>query len=111
MSKVSEKDDKITKSKVSEKGDKQKKTSPKPDKTVDVPRDVNYKSLVKLCKSFVTHTIQLSATFSFDKEQTPISNCNAVGDILEDIFYPRFKKSSSKHKNWSETSIPRFLDT
>jgi hypothetical protein len=75
---------------------------------VDVPRDADYKSLVKLCKSFVTHTIQLSATFSFDEEQTPISNCNAVGDILEDIFYPRFKKVVPSIKVGPKQASPDF---
>lgn len=75
---------------------------------LDIPQDPDYKPLIKLCRSFVDHTIHISATFSFDDKQTPVSNCNTVGDILEDIFYPRFKKVVKSIKVGPKQASPDF---
>lgn len=82
---------------ISGKDDVKKKNTPtknilRTHKKIEIPQDLEYKKLVEMCEAFVNHKIQISAKFSFDEEQTPISNCNAVGDILEDIFCSRFKK-------------------
>jgi hypothetical protein len=48
------------------------------------------KELIDVCKSFIGHFVQVNANFM--GRSIPISNGNAVGDILEDVFYPIFKK-------------------
>jgi len=50
----------------------------------------NTEKLINVCKSFIGHSIQLTANFM--GRTIAISNCNAVGDILEDVFYPIFKE-------------------
>lgn len=46
----------------------------------------NSEMLNVICKSFEEQEISLTAIFM--GKSIPICNCNAVGDILEDIFYP-----------------------
>lgn len=46
--------------------------------------------LIKLCKSFENQEITINATFM--GKNIPIYNCNLIGNILEDIFYPLFKE-------------------
>jgi hypothetical protein len=46
--------------------------------------------LIKICKSFETEEISLTAICK--KKNIPICNCNAVGDILEDVFYSLIKE-------------------
>ena len=49
----------------------------------------NKEKLINLCKSFEQQEISLTATFMGNS--ITIYNCNAIGDILEDIFYPILK--------------------
>ena len=49
----------------------------------------NRENLVRLCKSFEGQKLKLYAEFMGKTLQ--ICNCNAVGDILEDVFYPKIK--------------------
>ena len=49
----------------------------------------NSEILKNICKSFEEQEISLTVTFM--GRNIPICNCNAVGDILEDIFYPIIK--------------------
>ena len=54
-----------------------------------VPSYQNSEILINICKSFEDQNIILQATFM--NITIPIYNCNAVGIILEDIFYPIIK--------------------
>lgn len=45
--------------------------------------------LIASCKSFEEQELTLTALFM--GKRIPIYNCNAVGDILEDVFYPLIK--------------------
>lgn len=45
--------------------------------------------LINVCKSFEDHEIELTANFM--GRHIPIYNCNAVGNILENVFYPTLK--------------------
>lgn len=73
-----------------------------------IPIDKDFQSLNKLCKSFINHNVKLTALFSYDKKYTFVSNCNAVGDILEEIFFERFKKVSPTIKVGPKQSSPDF---
>lgn len=77
-------------------------------KNKKLPIDPNYDNLVERCNNFVSHKIKLLASFSFDDKQTQVSNCNAVGDILESIFYPRFKQIMPSMKVGPKQSSPDF---
>lgn len=55
-----------------------------------LPDYPNSKILKNICKSFEEQEISLIVTFM--GRNIPICNCNAVGDILEDIFYPIIKE-------------------
>ena len=59
-------------------------------KLVKIDEYENKNKLIEICKSFENQYISLNATFM--GIEIPVYNCNAVGDILEDIFYPIFKK-------------------
>lgn len=50
----------------------------------------NSEILINICKSFEEQEISLTVTFM--GKNIPICNCNAVGDILEDVFYPLIKE-------------------
>ena len=67
---------------------KEKKTTRKA-----LPIDPNQQKFKDICNKFIGHKITLIAKFSFDGKTTKINNCNAVGEILEDVFYERFKKA------------------
>ena len=50
----------------------------------------NTEALTNICKTFENQAITLTATFM--GRAIPITNCNAMGDILENIFYPSIKE-------------------
>jgi hypothetical protein len=50
----------------------------------------NTDSLIEICKSFEGQSVKITATFM--EKTIVIDNCNAVGDILEDIFFECIKE-------------------
>jgi hypothetical protein len=50
----------------------------------------NSEMLMNICKSFEEQYISLTVTFM--GKSISICNCNAVGDILENVFYPLIKE-------------------
>ena len=54
--------------------------------------DPDIKIFKNTCTKFVGKTITMCATFDYDNETTKINDCNMVGNILENIFYPRLNK-------------------
>jgi hypothetical protein len=66
----------------------------------------NEEKLIDICKSFESHSIELHATFM--KETILINNCNAVGDILESIFFHQIKKHLSDFEEGPKQKSPDF---
>jgi hypothetical protein len=66
----------------------------------------NKETLVQLCKSFEKQEITLVATFA--GKSIPICNCNAVGDLLEDIFYPFFKEKLDDFEEGPKQASPDY---
>jgi hypothetical protein len=62
--------------------------------------------LYNLCKSFEGQEISITATFMGNI--IIINNCNAVGDILEDIFYPIFKQELDDFEEGPKQSSPDY---
>ena len=54
--------------------------------------DQNSPGIVSTCSKFVGHSVKLYALFDYDECTTPILNCNTIGDILENVFFPRLKE-------------------
>ena len=69
----------------------------------------NGEKLIELCKSFEEQEISLTATFM--GKIIPICNCNAVGDILEDIFYPTIKDKLDDFEEGPKQSSPDYYGT
>ena len=66
----------------------------------------NNEKLINVCKSFEDTEITLTATFLGKK--IIISNCNAVGDILEDVFYEIIKYNLDDFKQGPKQSSPDY---
>jgi len=66
----------------------------------------NSEILVKVCKSFEKQEIILTSTFM--GKIIPIVNCNAVGDILEDVFYPMIKDKLGDFEEGPKQSSPDY---
>lgn len=66
----------------------------------------NSNLLIDICKSFEEQEITILATFM--GKNIPISNCNAVGDILEDIFYPSIKEKIQDFEEGPKQASPDF---
>ena len=66
----------------------------------------NNKILFNLCKSFEKEEITLTAKFL--EKYIPIFNCNAVGDILEDIFYPIIKDKLDDFEKGPKQASPDY---
>ena len=66
----------------------------------------NSKKLINICKSFEEKEIIITA--SFMGKNIPIYNCNAVGDILEDIFYPIIKEQIEDFEKGPKQASPDF---
>jgi len=62
--------------------------------------------LINLCKSFEEQEILLTATFM--GKSINICNCNVVGNILEDIFYPQIKDKLDDFEKGPKQSSPDF---
>lgn len=48
-------------------------------------KDKESENIYNLCKSFVGHSIEIKANFSLNQKTYNISNCNLVGDLIEEI--------------------------
>lgn len=66
----------------------------------------NTEELIHVCKSFEGQEIVLTATFM--NHIISICNCNAVGDILEDIFYPMIKDKINDFEEGPLQSSPDY---
>jgi hypothetical protein len=69
----------------------------------DYPRS---QILIRVCKSFEKMDVGLVATFM--GKNIPICNCNAVGDILEDVFYPIIKESLDDFEEGPKQASPDY---
>tara|TARA_B110000285_G_C15133411_1_gene625208 strand:- start:1717 stop:2421 length:705 start_codon:yes stop_codon:yes gene_type:complete len=66
----------------------------------------NSEILTSVCKSFEEQEISLTVTFM--GKIIPICNCNAVGDILEDVFYPIIKEKLDDFEEGPEQASPDY---
>lgn len=71
-----------------------------------IPQYPNSELLKQVCKSFENQEISLVATF-MDKS-IPIYNCNAVGDILEDVFYSIIKDKLDDFEKGPKQASPDY---
>ena len=62
--------------------------------------------LTNICKSFEEQEISLTVTFM--GKSIPICNCNAVGDILEDVFYPLIKEELDDFEEGPKQASPDY---
>lgn len=74
-----------------------------------VQQYANNEILTTICKSFEGQMITLTVTFM--GKSIPICNCNAVGDILEDIFYPVIKDKIDDFEKGPKQSSPDYYGT
>ena len=66
----------------------------------------NSEILTSVCKSFEGQDISLTVTFM--GKIIPICNCNAVGDILEDVFYPIIKENLDDFEEGPKQASPDY---
>ena len=66
----------------------------------------NSEILTNICKSFEEQDISLTVTFM--GKSIPICNCNAVGDILEDVFYPIIKDKLNDFEEGPKQASPDY---
>jgi len=66
----------------------------------------NSEMLMNICRSFETQEISLTVTFM--GKSIPICNCNAVGDILEDVFYPLIKEQIDDFEEGPKQASPDY---
>jgi hypothetical protein len=66
----------------------------------------NLKELERLCESFIGKSFKLEV--SFNGVSLPIINPNLVGDLLEDLFYPFYKKTCSDFERGPKQQPPDF---
>ena len=67
----------------------------------------NSELLTNVCKSFEEQEILLTVTFM--GKNITICNCNAVGDILEDIFYPIIKDKLDDFEEGPKQASPDYF--
>lgn len=67
---------------------------------------LNSEILINICKSFEEQEIKLLATFM--GKTIPFCNCNAVGDIVGDIFYPIIKDKLTDFENGPKQMSPDY---
>ena len=67
----------------------------------------NSEVLTSVCKSFEEQEISLSVTFM--GKIISICNCNAVGDILEDVFYPSIKENLNDFEEGPKQASPDYF--
>ena len=66
----------------------------------------NTENFLKICKSFEGKKVKLYAEFM--GKSIPICNCNAVGDILEDVFYPLIKEELDDFEEGPKQASPDY---
>jgi len=66
----------------------------------------NQEILIGVCKSFEEQEIAITATFM--GKCIPISNCNIVGNVVEDIFYPFIKDKLEDFEEGPKQASPDF---
>ena len=66
----------------------------------------NKEILIDICSSFEEQDISLTATFM--GKTIAICNCNAVGDILEEIFYPILKERLDDFEEGPKQASPDY---
>jgi hypothetical protein len=62
--------------------------------------------LCELCKTFENQSLQLYSTFMGNT--IPITNCNAVGDIVEDVFFPIIKSKVNDFEEGPKQESPDY---
>jgi hypothetical protein len=73
--------------------------------------DENTEKIKKVCQSFVGHILTLHANFSLDDRLIQLSDCNAIGNILQEIFYHYFKKEIIGFERGPPQSSPDYWTT
>jgi hypothetical protein len=66
----------------------------------------NSEMLMNICRSFEAQEISITVTFM--GKSIPICNCNAVGDILEDVFYPLIKEQIDDFEEGPKQASPDY---
>ena len=66
----------------------------------------NEKKLKDVCKSFENQKIEMIA--SFMEKKIVLKNCNAFGDILEDIFFPLIKEKIPDFEKGPKQASPDY---
>lgn len=66
----------------------------------------NSELLTNVCKSFEDQELSLTATFM--GKSSIICNCNATGDILEDLFYPLIKDKIDDFEEGPKQASPDY---
>lgn len=61
---------------------------------VPITKYDNTDNLIEICKSFEGESVKITSTFM--NKTIVINNCNAVGDILEDIFFECDKRKINR---------------
>jgi len=67
----------------------------------------NREILINICNSFEKQEITLTAIFM--EKSIPIYNCNAIGNILEDIFYPIIKNELPEFEKGPKQASPDYF--
>jgi hypothetical protein len=69
-------------------------------------QDPDLNKLAKLCTSFVNKTVNIWA--QFDGEYIDVANCNAVGDLFENMFFKKFKERLPSFKRGPLQASPDY---
>jgi hypothetical protein len=62
--------------------------------------------LINICNSFLKQEIKLTAIFM--GKSIPICNCNAIGNILEDVIYPIIKEEIPEFEKGPKQASPDY---
>lgn len=73
-----------------------------------IENDPDLQTLCSVCHKFIGKKCKLLAIFDYDDKTTPISNCNIVGDVLENVFYQRLREKLPLFKNGPKQKSPDF---
>jgi hypothetical protein len=72
-----------------------------------IPQYPNSELLINVCKSFEEQEVSIIITFM--GKNITICNCNAVGDILENVFYPLFRDKCHDFEEGPKQASPDYF--
>lgn len=73
---------------------------------VPITKYDNTDNLIEICKSFEGESVKITSTFM--NKTIVINNCNAVGDILEDIFFECIKEKLTDFEKGPKQASPDY---